>query len=61
MVNGPFDARELISGFWMLNVQGHEEAVQRAHLKVLERAGLIERGREAQWRPAGCRGSRCGR
>ena len=22
------------------------------HLKVLERAGLIERGREAQWRPA---------
>ena len=21
------------------------------HLKVLERAGLIERGREAQWRP----------
>ena len=26
-------------------------AVSR-HLKVLERAGLIERGREAQWRPA---------
>jgi DNA-binding transcriptional ArsR family regulator len=22
------------------------------HLKVLERAGLIERGRQAQWRPA---------
>jgi DNA-binding transcriptional ArsR family regulator len=22
------------------------------HLQVLERAGLIERGREAQWRPA---------
>ncbi|HUF40217.1 MAG TPA: ArsR family transcriptional regulator [Anaerolineales bacterium] len=22
------------------------------HLKVLERAGLIERGRESQWRPA---------
>ncbi len=22
------------------------------HLKVLERAGLIDRGREAQWRPA---------
>ncbi len=22
------------------------------HLKVLEKAGLIERGREAQWRPA---------
>ena len=21
------------------------------HLKVLEKAGLIERGREAQWRP----------
>lgn len=26
-------------------------AVSR-HLKVLERAGLVERGREAQWRPA---------
>ena len=26
-------------------------AVSR-HLKVLERAGLIERGRQAQWRPA---------
>ena len=23
------------------------------HLKVLERAGLIARGRDAQWRPAG--------
>jgi DNA-binding transcriptional ArsR family regulator len=22
------------------------------HLKVLEKAGLIDRGREAQWRPA---------
>jgi DNA-binding transcriptional ArsR family regulator len=26
------------------------------HLKVLERAGLIMRGREAQWRPARLRG-----
>ncbi|MFN8585281.1 MAG: metalloregulator ArsR/SmtB family transcription factor [Dehalococcoidia bacterium] len=26
------------------------------HLKVLERAGLIERGRDAQWRPAHLRG-----
>jgi DNA-binding transcriptional ArsR family regulator len=26
------------------------------HLKVLERAGLISRGREAQWRPARLRG-----
>src|SRR5438094_523586 len=25
------------------------------HLKVLERAGLVARGREAQWRPAGRR------
>ncbi len=28
-----------------------QPAISR-HLKVLERAGLIERGREAQWRPA---------
>jgi DNA-binding transcriptional ArsR family regulator len=27
------------------------------HLKVLERAGLIERGREAQWRPCRLRAS----
>jgi DNA-binding transcriptional ArsR family regulator len=26
------------------------------HLKVLERAGLIERGRKAQWRPCRARG-----
>ena len=26
------------------------------HLKVLERAGLIERGREAQWRPCRLQG-----
>lgn len=26
------------------------------HLKVLERAGLVERGRDAQWRPARLRG-----
>lgn len=28
------------------------------HLKVLERAGLIERGREAQWRPCRLRTER---
>jgi DNA-binding transcriptional ArsR family regulator len=28
------------------------------HLKVLERAGLIERGREAQWRPCRLRPER---
>ena len=28
------------------------------HLKVLERAGLIARGREAQWRPARLEGER---
>ncbi|HEX8212370.1 MAG TPA: metalloregulator ArsR/SmtB family transcription factor [Longimicrobium sp.] len=28
------------------------------HLKVLERAGLIERGREAQWRPCRLRAER---
>src|SRR5438093_13612326 len=27
------------------------------HLKVLERAGLIERGREAQWRPCRLQGN----
>jgi DNA-binding transcriptional ArsR family regulator len=30
------------------------------HLKVLERAGLISRGREAQWRPARLRGRSLG-
>ena len=30
------------------------------HLKVLERAGLISRGREAQWRPARLRGRTLG-
>ena len=29
-----------------------EPAAVSKHLKVLERAGLITRGREAQWRPA---------
>lgn len=32
-------------------VGAHCSAVSK-HLKVLERAGLIERGRERQWRPA---------
>jgi len=30
------------------------------HLKVLERAGLIVRGREAQWRPCRLEGARRG-
>ena len=28
------------------------------HLKVLENAGLVHRGRQAQWRPAGLNGQR---
>lgn len=31
------------------------------HLKVLERAGLISRGREAQWRPCRLEGQRLAR
>ena len=42
---GPATVKELSAPFAMSG-----PAVSK-HLKVLERAGLIERGREAQWRP----------
>ncbi|MEJ7812334.1 MAG: metalloregulator ArsR/SmtB family transcription factor [Gemmatimonadaceae bacterium] len=42
---GPATVTELAAPFAMSG-----PAVSK-HLKVLERAGLIERGREAQWRP----------
>ena len=42
---GPATVTELAGPFPMSG-----PAVSK-HLKVLERAGLIERGREAQWRP----------
>ena len=34
----------------VVDLQGAREGAPR-HLKVLERAGLVSRGREAQWRP----------
>ena len=43
--HGPASATELGAPFEM-----SQPAVSR-HLKVLEEAGLIVRGREAQWRP----------
>jgi DNA-binding transcriptional ArsR family regulator len=42
---GPATVKELSAPFAMSG-----PAVSK-HLRVLERAGLIERGREAQWRP----------
>jgi DNA-binding transcriptional ArsR family regulator len=45
LAEGPATVGELSAPF---PVSG--PAISR-HLKVLERAGLIERGREAQWRP----------
>jgi len=45
LARGPASVTELASPFDMTL-----PAVSK-HLKVLERAGLIERGREAQWRP----------
>src|SRR5688500_14510768 len=45
LADGPATVTELAAPF---PVSG--PAISR-HLKVLERAGLIERGREAQWRP----------
>ena len=42
---GPATVKELNEPFAM-----SQPAISK-HLKVLERAGLIERGREAQWRP----------
>jgi len=43
---GPATVKELAEPFTI-----SKPAISN-HLKVLERAGLIERGREAQWRPA---------
>ena len=45
LARGPAAVTELAAPFEMTL-----PAVSK-HLKVLERAGLIERGREAQWRP----------
>ncbi|HVG51236.1 MAG TPA: metalloregulator ArsR/SmtB family transcription factor [Xanthobacteraceae bacterium] len=45
LVNGETSVSELAEPFHM-----SLPAVSK-HLKVLERAGLIKRGREAQWRP----------
>jgi DNA-binding transcriptional ArsR family regulator len=45
LAEGPATVTELAAPFPMSG-----PAISK-HLKVLERAGLIERGREAQWRP----------
>lgn len=46
LADGPATVKELAEPFEI-----SMPAISK-HLKVLERAGLIERGREAQWRPA---------
>lgn len=46
LANRPATVKELAEPF-----QISMPAISK-HLKVLEHAGLIERGREAQWRPA---------
>lgn len=46
LASGQANVKELASPFRI-----SQPAVSR-HLKVLERAGLIARGRDAQWRPA---------
>lgn len=46
LTKGPATVKELAEPFTI-----SMPAVSK-HLKVLEHAGLIERGREAQWRPA---------
>jgi DNA-binding transcriptional ArsR family regulator len=46
LADGELTVTELAEPFKMT-----QPAISK-HLKVLERAGLIERGREAQWRPA---------
>src|SRR3954464_13743732 len=46
LASGEASVTELAEPFDM-----SQPAISR-HLKVLERAGLITRGREAQWRPA---------
>jgi DNA-binding transcriptional ArsR family regulator len=46
LAQGPATVKELAEPFKI-----SKPAISK-HLKVLEYAGLIERGREAQWRPA---------
>lgn len=46
LAKGPATVKEMAEPF-----QISMPAISK-HLKVLEHAGLIERGREAQWRPA---------
>lgn len=46
LAKGPATVKELAEPFKL-----SLPAISK-HLKVLEQAGLIERGREAQWRPA---------
>jgi DNA-binding transcriptional ArsR family regulator len=46
LAQGPATVKELAEPFEI-----SMPAISK-HLKVLEHAGLIERGREAQWRPA---------
>lgn len=46
LAQGPATVKELAEPFKI-----SAPAISK-HLRVLERAGLIERGREAQWRPA---------
>jgi len=46
LADGPATVKELAEPFTI-----SMPAISK-HLKVLEHAGLIERGREAQWRPA---------
>jgi DNA-binding transcriptional ArsR family regulator len=45
LITGPATVKELAAPFKMSG-----PAVSK-HLRVLERAGLVARGREAQWRP----------
>src|SRR5687768_6520021 len=45
LISGPLTVKELAEPFKM-----SAPAISK-HLKVLEKAGLITRGREAQWRP----------
>lgn len=45
LISGPVTVKELAEPFDM-----SAPAISK-HLKVLEKAGLITRGREAQWRP----------
>lgn len=46
LAQGPATVKELAEPFTL------SMPTISKHLKVLERAGLIQRGREAQWRPA---------